>query len=372
MSDMLKTLFAREAARPRIHALLALLLVAGCVSTSPPTTEERPDTLIGKHALYPSLGIQYMSCDYRRWTTGRRSAEPVPQGLDREDHHRSASALHTHSPAKKSLAADAFVYAMLANNIYGDDNDKPAFITPGWTVLERTTAESGFKADLVEGRIDDRRVLAVVFEGTHGWRDWQANLSLWPEPVQYGQAQQYVAKLLEKMAYKDAKIVLVGHSLGGGIAINVAMRQATVHRPLDVYAFNSSPRGFYGVGPRPPEGAHFHFIDESGEFLKLGRLLWAFKSRHLPEPDTYQFLKYRWTKSLKPAAEHSIYRMSRALLLLAIGTGDAQAKSVFRANFPPPHVWNPAWPASDSERAVDNAFCEDIIARDLPRPRPGS
>lgn len=311
-----------------------------------------------------------MSCDYRRWTTGRRSGHEVPQGLVSEDRHDRASILHTHSPEKKRLAVEAFIYAMLANNIYGDNQTKPAFITPGWTVLTRTTAESGFKADLVEGRIDGLRVLAVVFEGTHGWRDWQANLSLWIEPTQYGQAHQYVAGLLENTAYKDAKIVLVGHSLGGGIAINVAMRQATSHRPLEVYAFNTSPRGFYGVGTRPPEGAHFHFLDESGEFLKLGRLLWQFKSRHLPEPDTYQFLRFRWTKSLKPAAEHSINRMSRALLLLAVGTGDTQAKSGFRANFPPPHTWDPAWPASESERAVDETFCEDIIARDLPLPRP--
>jgi Protein of unknown function (DUF2974) len=355
-----------------VIASLVMLVSAGCVSTRPATLQPEVSTSVGKHLLLPSHDLQYMSCDYRRWTSKRYDPAAPPAGVSIADYDNEVSSLHTHSAEGKALAREAFVYAMLANNVYRDDEDKPVFATPGWTVVRRWKSEADLVLEEVE-HIENGRViaLAVVFEGTNGnIADWKANLSVWREPVQYAQAQAHVERLRAEPRYRDVPIVLVGHSLGGGIAINVALRQSSPERPLDVYAFNTSPRGFYRPLSPTPAGA-IHVLDEHGEWLLAGRAAWWGKFRRLGRPMTYNFLNFKKRHLSKSISEHSIYRFSRALLLLSVGTGDPYAKAVFRANFHQQlpsgdHRPEDARTTEDSEIKVDREFCLDIIERDLP------
>jgi hypothetical protein len=364
---------------PHYAAALAALLIAGCVSRSSPVVVAEPVSPPGLHVLHPSLELQYLSCDYKHWDAKGydrkpkpRGRPPVPLNMELSLHRDGVSALHLHE--NKDTAREAFVYAMLASNVYRDPEKKPRFVVPGWEPPKRLVAKSSLEMEIVE-RIENGEVaeVAIVFEGTDEWPDWQANASIWIEPRQYEQAQKQVTELLKDARYARARIVLVGHSLGGGIAINVALRQSTPARPMHVYVFNTSPRGFYDA-PATLGAGTLDIIDEHGEWLRLGRALWWGKFRRLDAPKTYNFLNFNKRSLLKSVNEHSIYRLSRALLLLAVGTGDAKAKEAFRANFSRPLTWSRS---AERQRYLpgkqyDEDLCSDILDRDLPAPKSAS
>jgi pimeloyl-ACP methyl ester carboxylesterase len=103
-----------------------------------------------------------------------------------------------------------------------------------------------------------KAVAAIVFRGTRftSWRDWYANLrwfTKWIPGVldQYHEASARAAALLQLIRARstdEVRVITAGHSLGGGLAQQVAYSSPGV---TDVFAFNPSPvTGFYSVAEK--------------------------------------------------------------------------------------------------------------------------
>lgn len=220
----------------------------------------------------------------------------------------------------------------MSSNVYRDKNKY--FALPGWRLDSREDSPSGLTIDVwTQGDPSSPDRVATVFRGTDGFNldDWQANLSIWPEPEQYFEAQHFFEKyVLHNERFKNSTLVVSGHSLGGGIAINVSLRWSTHNRPVTAFAFNSSPRGFYRPYNDTPTAART-ILSENAEFLSLSRKLWWSKIETIGKRN-YNFMSFT-NPMYRPFGEHKIYYFSRALLMLAIAYGDTAARETFRANF---------------------------------------
>jgi len=225
-------------------------------------------------------------------------------------------------------------YALMSYNVYRDQEDVSIFVIPDWEMVHSFESNSDLQFEHWH-RTDNGKLLevAIVFRGTESAKDWMANLSFWKEPKQYAEAQSHFREhVINNSKYVGVPIKVAGHSLGGAIALNVALRQSTKNRPIEVYGFNPSPRFFYGQLQGKSHAVPYILV-ESGEFLKEISKLWE---ENIGNIDTlkireYQFLQF--TTIGKIVSEHSMYRMARALLLLSIGANDDYAKKVFKQNF---------------------------------------
>jgi pimeloyl-ACP methyl ester carboxylesterase len=230
-------------------------------------------------------------------------------------------------PTRADLAKLHYHHAAMASNVYRDPKLKPIFVIPGWTLLEALESDSGLGVELYgDGKSkESSNVIVVAFRGTNFGQkeDWINNLSL-TYPTQYTQGYEYVLKKQRELPNK--KIIAVGHSLGGAIAIDVAMKVADV----DAVVFNPSPRFITST----KYTNDITVIYERGEVLNwlFGRVI-KFRLPHRTNIGNYDFLDYRFY-SASPIPEHGIYELARALTLVAMTRGVKGAKDMFVANIP--------------------------------------
>lgn len=307
------------------------------------------------HEITSSRHLQYLSCDYRS-----------------QDLARGASSMFLHSTDHLDMAPRAFAYAAMANNVYRSPDDKPVFRLPGWTLTERKESASGLVLEVLERRDAGRLAEVVVaYKGTdfEEKNDWRANLSINREPVQYEEAQGHFEGLLNKPAYAGVPITVTGHSLGGGIALNVSLRHSTQARPIRAFVFNTSPRGFYTPIDFDVRAERV-LIDERADFLWAGRLPWARKLGRLNATKlTYNFLDFNYFTG-KNIEEHSIYLLTRGLLLMAIHRDSDYARKVFAANVTMEHAKAllPTLSRYKADTQFDLDYCAAIIeGREPPR-----
>lgn len=163
-----------------------------------------------------------------------------------------------YQPLTTSLADRVAIYAMMASNAYvrNDDHDLFDLEALGWkkvdtngrTISNRTNSYSpkttlgsifsNLQYDIWEDLSSAESVIA--FKGTDEWLDWPvSNLSA-PLSVSYKSAKKHVAAYLTR--HHDRKVVITGHSLGGGIALSVSLWLG-----VPAFAFNPSPRVFDGI-----------------------------------------------------------------------------------------------------------------------------
>lgn len=313
-------------------ALVIVVMMAGCAVNGDLHSVDVPDNLrTGDHPIRSSRDLQYLSCDYQTWDT---SSKEAPENANLLYWRRGSSSMHVHSKEKLKVAKTSYVHALFANNVYRSPKDKPIFQVPTWEMSERKESKSGLALEVWQKKEAGKTVEVIVaYKGTDFKEipDWKANLSIWREPEQYREAQEHFKSLLKKEHNLEVPISVAGHSLGGGIALNVSLRHSTHRRPIRAFAFNTSPRAFYR--PINPEVAvERYLLDERGEFLSAARLIWSSKFHGLPPPQTYNFLDFNYFGA-KPVSEHSIYLFTRALLLIAVNQGDKFATEVFRTNF---------------------------------------
>lgn len=230
--------------------------------------------------------------------------------------------------SRAELARRHFVHAAMANNTYRAPVEKPVFVIPDWHRVASVESRSGLLIDVYADAhlLADSREMVIAYRGTDAAsaRDWRNNLAL-REPPQYREAYRHIKALRTK--YPNAKITATGHSLGGGIALNMSMR----FQGVDAVVFNPSPRIYFGATSSTLDNYRAS-IYEVGEMLDLVSGSWT--RLRLPSNvkyGNYNFLDYR-ALSISPLPEHGIYELTRGLLLVALTRGDARAKAMFTAN----------------------------------------
>lgn len=231
-------------------------------------------------------------------------------------------------PSRATLAKRHFVHAAMASNTYRSPTDKPIFAIPDWRLLRSLQSPSGLLLDVYgnSDNVSTSTKLVVAYRGTDGasWDDWGNNLAP-REPAQYREAYAHLRDL--RMENSGAEYTVVGHSLGGGIALNMSLRFDGV----DAVGFNPSPRIHFGRTSTSYNNQRTTLY-EVGEVLNLISGPWT--RLRLPDDTAhgnYNFLDYR-TLAFSPIPEHGIYELTRGLLLVAMTRGDEAAQRMFAAN----------------------------------------
>ncbi|MFS2016047.1 alpha/beta fold hydrolase [Massilia sp. CT11-108] len=229
------------------------------------------------------------------------------------------------------LARSHFEHAAMANNVYKTPQTKPTFAVPGWTLVSRLSSESGLDVDVYLDAKDwgSSKKATVVYRGTdfYSLKDWKTNFAI-SEPLQFKQAFDHLYDIRNN--YPSIPIVVVGHSLGGAIALNMAARFQNV----EAVAFNPSPRAFFAAD-RYSKLNKKTILYERGEVLDV--LFGPYLRMRLEGPielGNYNLFDYK-LRSLPPVQEHGIYEMTRALTVIAMTVGDdEQARRFFVENVP--------------------------------------
>lgn len=229
------------------------------------------------------------------------------------------------------LAKSHFEHAAMANNVYKTPRSKPIFAIPGWKLISRLTSHSGLDLDVYLDGNDwaSSKQAVVVYRGTdfYSLKDWKTNFAI-SEPLQFRQAFDHLHEIRE--SYPSIPIVVVGHSLGGAIALNMAGRFQNV----EAVAFNPSPRAFFETDSYSKSNKKT-VLYERGEILDV--LFGPYLRMRLDGPielGNYNLLDYK-LKAAPPIQEHGIYEMTRALTVIAMTVGDDErARQFFVANVP--------------------------------------
>lgn len=189
-----------------------------------------------------------------------------------------------------SVAAQTAVYAAMAASAYRKPNRIYfPLASIGWQRVDldgKPTLQpteqyrlTGLAYDIFEHK--DLNQSVIAFRGTDNLVDYAlANGAVLFSPP-YWQANDVVC------AYQDAhpnkKLIVTGHSLGGGLAMG-----ASVHLGVDAYGFNPSPRIFDGVGDYHLPAKRV-LIYAEGETLEKIRKRWRKIFDVVKQEDIYAF-----------------------------------------------------------------------------------
>ncbi|ENW19935.1 lipase family protein [Acinetobacter haemolyticus] len=247
--------------RNKIFCSVSILALVGC--STPPIKKCHPILEKGEHELkftYSELekdnvssndkekgpnknGLAYMSC------TDKIYVNKLPKNLViAEDNIKNPNELDIYYFFKQNdtkddnsriaLSKSYFDMALIANNVYEDP--KKNYYLPEWNLIYAMRSNSGLDMHVYGDKtnISDSNKIVFAFGGTEGMLDIRANIPFTGEPLQYKQAVEQVDKVLKDNS--NAVVFATGHSLGGGIALNVAYENQRVQAVV----FNPSPRGF--------------------------------------------------------------------------------------------------------------------------------
>ena len=213
-------------------------------------------------------------------------------------------------------AKEAFLYAMMASNSYSFDMPR-YFNIPSWEFIETRSSWTGFSAEVYK-KIDSEKY-AIVFRGTDNLSDWIFGNLL---GFQYIEADWYSKYIGEK--YSNAEeIVLIGHSLGAAMALYTSRFDPTekvkktflFSYPSAVTRLISEPLAwFFNFGKlfNPMSKSGRFGITEDNDILDFNR------------GDTQEF-DFQDSDGIK---EHSMYRLSRGLLMVSAANDNSDAIKV--------------------------------------------
>lgn len=217
----------------------------------------------------------------------------------------------------RHVAVDApkyATYAILSDNAYARNIPLP--LPPGWTkVKERRLPENGLALTVYELRANEKLAEVVVaFCGTDESKDWIQNLAPFYR-IQVPPAEKMFSDILTNYKDSGARIVVTGHSLGGGLAFHMSF----VHHDVEAIVFNSSPVTKAGMKVLKNKRTS---IWESGEGLQAPR-------------NVVNFARVRWrgVKRVEvrflhgsPVRQHSMTLLALNLTkLAALGSPEHQA-----------------------------------------------
>ena len=182
---------------------------------------------------------------------------------------------HRVSDVEAGQVVEFAEYAVLSDYSYHNPERIQFVISHfGWThvgVLGQPTSaptyinkKSGFACDILEHSDGVRTVIA--YRGTDEELDWvTANAALF-KSAQYKQAHEVYQAY--HTAHPNRVVTATGHSLGGGLALGVSVREG-----VDAIVYDTSPRVFDGWGGHH-EPARRVVVYEHKEILQEARANW--------------------------------------------------------------------------------------------------
>lgn len=288
-----------------------------------------------------NYGLAYMSCtnktyydklprEYKKYLEKNNIYQATPNEVDiyyafREDGKTKKDPEGSHT--RIALSKKYFDMALMSNNVYEDPNH--IYVLPDRNLLLGIRSDSGLDMHVYGDKdsIRDSSIIVFAFGGTDQLIDWKANLPI-PGylPLQYKQAIEQVDKILAENP--TAQVFATGHSLGGGIAINLAYQNQRVQS----VAFNPSPKAFVK--------RKYKKIEENKQpvvFLEKGEILtmltfYIYTKPRLRNAWIANFNALDYVGVTQNAEEHNMYDLSRAVMHAALTNGDQRAKEYFTAN----------------------------------------
>jgi hypothetical protein len=204
----------------------------------------------------------------------------------------------------KNMAVEAHLYAIMSFNAY---DDRPQLVIPSWKRIERFETWKGFGADVYLS--NNQNDMVIAFRGTDGFtgfNDWiwgNLNFKFWEG--QYADADDAFKKIqliATKYNVANNHIITTGHSLGGGLAMHIAL----LNNGIDSYVFNPSPRVF-AKGKYDKYTNRIVVISESGEVLAAARKVFSTLPKIRHEEYRYNYLGGNFFK------EHGMKNFSQCM-----------------------------------------------------------
>lgn len=299
-----------------VLSIVSTLLVGGCSSGGlREVSHVRPTTVPGKHVLDAAS-----HCDDASWLPYRTCGYHFF-----ECPHNNPWANNSRQVVQ---AVRNFEYALMSSNTYRKDKAVEIFVIPKWQHMSRQESDSGLGLDVYHryNLSTDLVEIAIAYEGTNftSIADWQYNFAIF-RPNQFQEALEHAQKIRKENP--NIPITVTGHSLGGGIALNISMHVKNTRG----IAFNSSPRAFFGSENQDNGNERIH-IYEVGEIL--GPLTRTYLRARLSGEQMlsvrYNFLDF--TNATQAISEHTMYYLARGLMLVAIKGDSTEAAEAFIAN----------------------------------------
>lgn len=139
-------------------------------------------------------------------------------------------------PVKREVIAKYGYLAMLSDIAYSDEGPGGYVLPSGWERLEKESYrdETGLFMAVFENA--EAKEIVIAYRGTEGIsaKDWKQNLKRF-QP-QSAPSVAATKAIIER--HPERKVILTGHSLGGGLALENSFVQPNVAAVV----FNSSPR----------------------------------------------------------------------------------------------------------------------------------
>jgi hypothetical protein len=208
----------------------------------------------------------------------------------------------------REAAQESFIYAQMAANTYGDPIQ---FKLPReYSLIDMKGNDSiGFAYSIYKN--NETNTLIISFRGTEGFKDW------WYGNLLTSQNKSGLALFDQlKTEYpNDTKFVVVGHSLGGGIALEVSLKRENV----EAYVFNTSPR-FSADG--------YDIKNKRVSIVEHGEVLKALRAPSREASQTYTSIG---CSSGGPISQHEQAKLATCLTQIA-AIGSELAKSSLNEN----------------------------------------
>lgn len=214
----------------------------------------------------------------------------------------------------RDTAEEAYIYAQMASNTYNDG--KMFELPPGYTNPTNEGNDAiGFAYSVFEKRTNGTLDSVIIsYRGTEGfdWADW------WHGNIRKQQNARGldVFDTVKGNTPPGVNMVVISHSLGGGIALEVSLKREHV----DAYVFNTSPR--FTADGYDIENKRVSIV-ENGEILKALRG---------PSREATQKYTSIGCSSGGPLTQHEQAKLATCLTQIAATQSDAAKASLVRNN----------------------------------------